>query len=434
MEASLGTALLFGSMLFFIALGLPIAFVLGGMGVLFMWLLAGTQGLFMVVSTAYGKGTDFLLVALPLFILMGNFLEVSGIADSLYGMIHRWVGRFPGGLASGTMVICAIFAAMAGISGAATVTMGLVAIPSMLNRRYDKRLVLGTIASGGALGILIPPSIIAIIYASVTGVSVSKLYSGCMIPGIILAGLFIVYITVRCLIQPNLGPPTEERFTWREKISSLKAVVFPVIIIVLVLGTMYAGICTATEAAALGAFGTAIACAIHRKLTWENVKLASQRSIVISAMCLWIVFGAFCFSRAYSLVGGADLITKIVLGLPIPPMGVIWAMMIIWFILGCFMETAGICLITVPVFMPIVDALGFDPYWFGVLFVVDSEMGLLTPPFGMTLFWLKGVVPPGITLFDIYRSIWPFVAVQGFCLILIMYTPQLALWLPSLMK
>ena len=434
METWLTTTLLFTILIGGIALGLPIAFVLAGIAVIFTLFLWGAQGLLMIVLTGYDKGTDFVFVALPLFILMGNFLEVSGIADNLYEAMYKWTGRIPGGLASGTVIICAIFAAMAGISGAATVSMGLIAVPSMLRRNYDKRTALGTVAAGGALGMLIPPSIIAIIYASLAGVSVSRLFAACMVPGIILAIMFIIYLTTRCLIQPQLGPPTQKRFTWREKFMSLRAVVFPAIIIFLVLGGIYFGIATPTEAAGVGAFGTVIACAFHRKLTWTNVKLAVQRTFSVTAMIMWIIFGAICFSRTYSVAGASELITSVVTGLDVSPLTIIWAMMFIFFVLGMFIETSGICMITIPIFLPIVYTLGFDPLWFGVLFMVNTEMGLISPPFGMTLFWLKGVVPPEITMGDIYRSIWPFVIIQIACLFLMMYVPEICLWLPSILE
>lgn len=433
MEPSLATALLFGSMIILLLLGLPIAFALGGIAVIFTLWMWGTPGLLMIISSTYGQGTSFVLVALPLFILMANFLGVSGIADDLYNTMYHWVGHIPGGLASGTVVACALFAAMAGISGAATVSMGLIAIPSMLQRGYDKRMTLGTVAAGGALGILIPPSFIAIIYASVTAISVGKLFMGGLIPGIMLAVMFIIYISIRCRLNPTLGPPVEERFTWREKFNALRYVAFPLIIIFMVLGSIYFGITTPSEAAGVGAFGAMIACVLHRRLTWANLKTVVQRSLSLSAMCLWIVIGATCFSRIYSAIGASEFITSLVMNLNIPPLGVIWIMMFILFILGMFIETTGICLITVPVFIPIVHALGFDPLWFGILFIVNTEMGLISPPFGMTLFWLKGVVPKGISIGDIYRSVFPFILIQATGLALVVYFPVIATWLPSMM-
>lgn len=433
MEPSVATALLFGSMIVLLILGLPIAFALGGIAIIFTMWMWGQQGLLMIISTTYGQGTSFVLVALPLFILMANFLQVSGIADDLYSTMYHWVGHIPGGLASGTVIACALFAAMAGISGAATVSMGLIAIPSMLQRGYDKRMTLGTVAAGGALGILIPPSFIAIIYASVTAISVGKLFMGGMVPGIMLAIMFIIYISIRCRLNPALGPPVKERFTWRQRFNALRYVAFPLMIIFMVLGSIYFGITTPSEAAGVGAFGAMIACALHRQLTWANIKKVAQRSLGLSVMCLWIVIGATCFSRIYSAIGAADFITSLVMGLNVPPLGVIWIMMFILFALGMFIETTGICLITVPVFIPIVHALGFDPLWFGVLFIVNTEMGLISPPFGMTLFWLKGVVPKGISIGDIYRSVLPFILIQAAGLALVIYFPVIATWLPGMM-
>lgn len=433
MEPWVITIILFGLLVVGLASGLPIAFVLAGIGVIFTLLLWGPNGLYMISSAAYGKGADFVLICLPLFMLMANFLKESGMADDLFGMMHRWLGRIPGGLASGTIIVCAIFAAMAGISGVAAVAMGLIAIPAMLDRKYDKSLAIGTVAAGGALGILIPPSIIAIIYGAAAGVSVGKLFIGGIIPGIILASMFIAYITIRCIIQPKLGPKLTETFTWKEKLTSIKSIIFPLILITLVLGTIYTGICTPTESAGIGALGSLIVCLICRQLNWKTFEKALLDSLKITSMAMWIIFGAACFSHIYTAVGASDFMVDLVGKLNISPMGVIWIMMIIYFILGMFLDPAGECLITVPIFVPIIVNLGFDPLWFGILFVVSTEMDFLTPPFGFNLFYLKSVVPPGITMGDIYRSVIPFVALQFIAMVLVMYFPQLGMWLPSQM-
>jgi len=432
-EPWLVTVVLFSVLIVAILLGLPIAFTLGGIGVIFTLLLWGVGGLGMIASTLYAEGMSFILTAVPLFVLMANFLEVSGIADELYDMMSRWLQRIPGGLASGTVIICAIFAAMAGISGVATVTMGLIAIPSTLSRGYDKQMVTGTVAAGGALGILIPPSIVAILYGSITGTSVGQLFMGGMVPGILLAIIFIIYITIRCLIQPKLAPPSEERFTWVGRMASLRGVIFPVILIVLVLGTIYTGICTPTESAGIGALGSIVCCAVHRKLTWRNVKTATLRTLNITVMCVWIVFGAHCFQAIYIVGGASEFIFGLVGGLSIPPLGIIGIMMFIWLILGMFMDPLGMLMVTIPVFIPIASALGFDPLWFGILFIINCEMAYITPPFGFNLFYMKAIVPPEITMGDIYRSIIPFVICQLACLILVMFFPQIALWLPGTM-
>lgn len=433
MEAWLLTLVFFGSLIVGLFLGLPIAFVLAGIAIVFIALLWGGSGLLLVFSTAYGKGTDFVLVALPLFILMANFLEVSGIADGLYDAMYRWFAGVNGGLAMGTVIICAIFAAMAGISGVATVTMGLIGIPSMMKRGYDKELVTGTVAAGGALGILIPPSIIAIVYGAAASVSIGKLFMGGVMPGILLSILFIIYIAIRCKIQPKLGPASPTQFTWREKISSLKAVIFPLLLIILVLGSIYTGVATPTEAAGIGAFGSLIACALHRSLTWENLKRATLRTVRLSSMCMWIVFGAGCFSHIYIGSGASAFLSSLIVEATIPPMAIIWIMMFIYIILGMVLDPIGMCLITVPIFVPVVAMLGFSPLWFGVLFIVVSEMAFITPPFGFNLFYLKSIVPPSITVADIYRSITPFVFIQFLCLVIVLYLPQIALWLPSMM-
>lgn len=434
MEPWLITLLLFGSLISGLCAGLPIAFVLSGVGVFFTFLLWGPQGLLMISSTAYGKGTDFVLIALPLFLLMANFLKVSGIGDELFGMIHRLLGRLPGGLATGTVIVCAIFAAMVGISGVATVTMGLIAIPAMLKRNYNKSLAIGTVGAGGALGILIPPSIIAIIYGSATGVSIGKLFIAGFIPGILLSLMFIAYITVRCIIQPHLGPPSPEKFSLREKIVSIKGLIVPLLIIILVLGTIYFGICTPTESAAIGAVGSFIFILLQNRLTWAKFTKALFDCFAITCMCMWIVFGAGCFSNIYNALGAPDLLIDLIQSLNPSPIVVIWIMEFIYIILGCFLDPAGICLITVPIFVPIIVFLGYDPLWFGIVFIVNMEMAYLTPPFGFNLFYLKGVVPPGITMSDIYRSVLPFIIIQFICLALVVHFPQLGLWLPNLMS
>jgi len=433
MELWLVTVILFGCLFLGLATGLPIAFVMAGIGVVGTFFMWGPRGLMMIPSFLYEDGMSWILLAIPLFVFMANLMEVSGIAEELYNMMYKWIGGIPGGLASGTIIICAIFAAMAGISGVAVVTMGLIGIPSMLKKRYDKQLVVGSVAAGGALGILIPPSVIAVIYGSITGASVGKLFMGGVVPGIILAITFIVYITIRCILQPKLGPALEEKFTWSEKIVSLRAVALPIILILLVLGTIYTGICTPTESAGIGAFGSLICCLVKGKLTWDNIKTAVWGTMRITTMVIWIVFGASCFTSLYTIGGASEFMMGLITGLPISPMGVIWIMMIIYFFLGMFMDPAGQAMITVPIFVPIVQTLGFDIVWFGILWILNCEMDYLTPPFGFNLFYLKGIVPPSITMADIYRSIVPFVILQFIIMVLVMYFPGLALWLPSQM-
>lgn len=435
MSIELSTALLFISLLLLLALGLPIAFAIGGIAVIFTYFLLGQSGLFLFGGSVFRQLTSFLFAALPLFVFMGHMLERSGIADDLYQMFFVWMGPLRGGLAIGTIFICTLFAAMAGVSAAATVTMGIVALPSMLKRGYNKQLALGCIGAGGALGVLIPPSVIMILYGAFSGESIGRLYAGGIFPGLILAGLFSLYIGVRSFIQKDLAPaiPKEERASWGQRISSLRAVILPILLIVAVLGSIFGGLATPTEAAAVGALGSVLCSAIYRRLTLKALYEAAYRTLGTTCMILWIVVAVTAFTSFYTSAGAQDLIKKILLGLPISPIMLIIAIQVIWFILGCFLDPAGIIMITVPIFVPVIKALGFDPVWFGVLFVVNMEMAYLTPPYGVNLFYLKGVAPPGVTMADIYRSIGPFVALQAVALVLVMMFPQIILYLPNLL-
>ena len=414
-----------------LALGIPIGFALGGVSVLGLLVLMGPDGLYMLFATAYGEVTNYLLIAVPLYIFMANMLGVSSLADDLFHAVHSWFGRLRGGLAMGTVVICALFAAMAGISSVATVSMGLIALPAMLKRGYHKDLAVGCISAGGALGILIPPSIIMIIYGSIAEVSIGQLFMGGVVPGILLTLIFVIYIGVRCYFRPDLGPPVEEFLSFRKKVRTLKGIFLPLLLIASVLGVIYLGVCTPTEAAAIGAAGSLVCCLIYRKLTPRNLYQACIRTLRLNAMVLWIMIGAVSFSHLMSLAGlhthTLDIISKI----QAEPWVILAAMQITFFFLGMFLDPAGVIMITTPVFLPIVNQLGFDPVWFGVLFVINMEMAYLTPPFGFNLFIMKGVVPSEITMGDIYRSIIPFVALQAVCLVVVIIFPQLVLWLPQ---
>lgn len=433
MSIEITTLLLFGALVLFLALGLPLAFVLGGVGMVGCYFLWGSKGLYIAAAQAYGAMGKFTLIAIPLFIFMAMILERAGVAEDLYTMMHRWMGPLRGGLAIGTVLICTIFAAMAGISGAATVSMGLIALPAMLKRKYDKLIAMGSISGGGALGILIPPSVPMILYATLTGESVGGLFAGGVFPGILLSVLFILYIGLRCFLQPNLGPalPKEERANWSEKFASLKAVILPLIIIIMVLGSIYAGVCTATEAAALGVLGAIISAAVYGKLTKFLIKEACYRTANLTAMIVWILIGAYCFTSVYTGTGAHELMGKILLSIPGGRYAILITMQAVFFVLGCILDPAGIIMICTPVFVPVIKSLGFDPLWFGVLFIMNMEMGYLTPPFGFNLFYMKAIAPSEVTMGDIYRSIVPFVALQGVGLAMVIIFPEIALWFPK---
>ena len=435
MSILLVTALMFASMVALMVTGLPIAFSLGSIGLVFGWVLIGPGFLRIAAASAYTLTIKFILVAIPMFIFMAAILERAGIANDLYDMMHHWMGSLRGGLAMGTVVICTLFAAMSGISGAATVTMGLIALPSMLKRNYNKQIALGSIMAGGALGVLIPPSILMILYALFARVSVGRMFIGGVLPGLLLSGLFIAYIGIRCFLQPHMGPgvPREESVGWGAKLTSFKAVLLPVFIIIGVLGSIFTGIATPTEAAAVGAGGAILSAFIYRRLTWQNFKEAIFRTIRLTCMVMWIVLGATVFTAVYSGIGAPELFRNLILDLPVQPMMVILMFQLTYFILGCFLDPTGIIMLTVPIFVPVINALGFNPVWFGVVFVVNMEMAFLTPPYGVNLFYMRGVAPPGVTMGDIYRSIAPFVVLQGIGLVLVLLFPQIVLWLPSLM-
>lgn len=434
MSIELVTILMFASILVLLALGLPIAFVLGALGMVFAIFLWGPVALRLAVSSTFGAMNYFIFVAVPLFVFMANLLERSGIADDLYHMMYQWFGPLRGGLAIGTIAICTIFAAMSGVSAAGTVTMGLVALPSMIKRGYDKQLSMGSIMAGGALGVLIPPSVPFIIYSFFSNTSVGELFLGGILPGLLLSALFMVYIGIRCFLQPTLGPslPPNERSSWKEKLISVRAVILPALLVLSVLGSIFSGIASPTESAGVGALGTIICAAIYRKLNWEMAKDAALRTFTTTGMVMWIAAGAITFTAVYSGVGAVEFIKHTIDALELNPWVIQIAMQLSLFVLGCFLDPTGIMMITLPVYIPLCKALGFDLVWFGVLFVMNMEMGYLTPPFGFNLFYMKGVAPKGITMRQIYDSVWPFVFLQAVGLIIVMIFPQIALYLPKL--
>jgi len=433
MSIELLTIMFFGALLIFLLAGLPLAFVLGGVSMIFLFFTWGPESFYMVAAQTWGAMNKFTLVAIPLFIFMAMILERSGVARDLYDMMYLWFGGVGGGLAIGTVIICAIFSAMCGISGAAVVSMGTIALPSMLRRNYDKELALGCINSGGGWGILIPPSIIMILYALISGESVGRLFAGGVFPGLLLLVLVSSYITIRCIFQPHLGPalPREERGDWKRKMAALKAVLLPIIIVIMVLGSIIGGITTPTEAAAMGVLGALISSLVYKQFSWALMREAAHRTLRLTSMIMWILFGAYCFSAAYHGMGANQLIENMLTHIPGGPWGTIIFIQLVIFVLAMVLDPAGIMMICVPVFLPVVKAHGFDPLWFGILFVINMEIGYMTPPFGFNLFYLKGIVPSNISMADIYRSVIPYTLVESLGLATVMIFPQIAIWLPN---
>lgn len=435
MSIELLTILLFGSLLLVIVLGVPLVFAMGGVGVILTYFLWGPDSVYIIASRAFALGSNFILLAIPLFVFMGAMLEKSGIASGLYNTMYHWMGRLRGGLAMGTVAICAVIAAMVGISGAATVSVGLVALPSMFQRKYHKAIALGCVSAGGALGILIPPSTIMIMIGLFANLSVGKLFLGGVLPGILLATLFIVYIGVRSYLQPNLGPPVpvEERLPMREKLVMLRSLAMPILLVAGVMGSIFTGAATPTEAAAVGVVGSMICAIINGQLTWPNVLDACRGSLRLSAMVMWIIFAASAFTSLYTAMDAQGLVERVLSSLPGGRWGVLIGMQLILFVLGCLLDPGGIVMITIPLFVPLIIKLGFDPLWFGVLFVVNMEMAYLTPPVGFNLFYVRAITPKSITMMDIYRSVVPFVILQAVGLGLCIAFPEIVLWLPNLL-
>lgn len=426
--------LIFVSLLLALFLGLPVAFSCGGIATaacLFVW---GPRGLYSIVTTAYGEMTIFIFLAVPLFILMAEVIHVSGIAKQLFELMYYWMGSLRGGLAMGTVFICAVFAAMVGVSTASTASMGVVTVPPMLTRGYDNRLIAGVVAAGGALGILIPPSVLMIVLGSVVHLSVGKLFLGGVFPGILLALFFIVYIAVISFLRPNYAPAisAEKRVSWRKKLMLLKNLFAPGMLIVGVLGGIYLGICTPTEAAGIGALGAIIISAGMKKLKWNNLDAALKHTLLLTCMVLWITIGAVSLTKILQVTDIINVVQNMVLGWEFNRWIILVGMQIIFFILGMFLDPVGIIMITAPIFFPIVESLGFDPLWFGVLFIINMEMAYITPPFGFNLFVLRGIVQgTGISMRDIYWGIIPFVVCQMICLALMMIFPDVITWLPD---
>lgn len=434
MSIEILTLIFFGLLLVFLMAGVPLTFVLGGVSVIFLYFKMGSVGFYIVASKFWDTMTSFTLVAIPMFVYMAMLLERSGVAHDLYRMMHLWWGGVRGGLAIGTVAICALFAAMSGISGAAVVTMGTIALPRMLERGYDKKLALGAINAGGGWGILIPPSILMVLYALITEVSVGRLFAAGIGPGILLFVLVSIYIGVRSWLQPSLAPalPPEERGSWREKIDSLKAVILPVFIVFIVLGAIFGGFATPTEAAAIGVFGALVASGVHRKLSRHMLHESALQTIRLTALIMWILFAAHAFSTAYTTLGAHDFIQGLMSHIPGGKWGALAFMMVVLLLLGMVLDPVGIMLITLPVFLPVIEAAQFDPIWYGVLFIIMMEIGYMTPPFGFNLFYIKGVAPPGVTMSDIYTSVIPYVIVTLVGVLLIVLFPDIALYFPNL--
>jgi len=441
------TWIMFGSLLVLLMLGLPLAFVTGGLGVVFIYLVGDQMMLNIIPSRIFPMMTNSDLAAIPLFIFMAAMLERAGLIEEMFDVVYKWMGGLNGGLAAATIVASTILAAMVGVIGAAVVTMGIIALPAMLKRHYNPEIALGSIMAGGTLGILIPPSILAILYAVVAQQSVGELYLGAIVPGLLLSGMYVAYVLLRARLNPALGPamPKEERIGLVDKLLLLRRLIAPLVLVFLVLGLLFAGVATPVEAAGIGSFGAIVVATLHGRFSLQALREASVTTVKASAMVLWIIFGASIFVGFYILQGGQSFITDTLLGTGLSPYGILLLMMVLLVVLGMFLDWVGILLLAVPIFVPIIKGLTFDglfglpavpgedvALWFGVLYLVNMQMSFLSPPFGYALFYIRGVCPPEISMATIFRSSLVFLALQTVGLALCVLIPGLSLWLPTL--
>ncbi len=435
MELSLAVWM-FPVLMFCIFMGFPVALSLFGTAFVFALLRWPPDAVAQVLtSKVYDITTSYILAAVPLFIFMGVMLERAGIAARLFDAIHLWTRHLPGGLAVGTVLMCVVFAAASGVLGATESVVGLLAIPAMLKHGYDKGLISGTICAGGSLGTIIPPSIVVVLMGPVASVSVGDLFMGMMIPGLLIAGLYIVYILGLCSIRPSFGPrlpPDAYEPPFLEKlVVTIRALVPPVLLIVSVLGTIMMGMATPTEAAATGAFGTVLLTLFYRKFTFYILKEALVRTLLVTSMILMIYLGGLMFSGVFVATGGMTLIEDLMQSAGLTAWSTVFVILLLAFLAGFVLDMISIILVFIPISVLLMKQFGFDVVWFCILFLIVIQTSYLTPPMAPAIFYLRGISPPEIRLRDMYRGVIPFIALELIALGLVMAYPGLALWLPS---
>ena len=419
----------------FIMLGFPIAFTLMALGVGFGYWAMGDTVFNLVVQRTYSVMANDVLVSIPLFIFMGYIIERANILDKLFKSIQLALGNVPGSLAIATLATCAIFATATGIVGAVVTLMGLLAFPAMLRAGYDVKLSAGVVCAGGCLGILIPPSVMLILYGATAGVSVPKLYAGALFPGLLLASLYMIYVLVRCWLNPSLAPklPKEETdVPWSTVLRALATSFFPLTLLIMsVLGAIFFGLATPTEAAAIGALGSLLLAAAYRSLTFEKVRESVVLTARTAAMVCWLFVGSFIFSSIFAILGGHEPIKNLVTALDLSPTMFLIVAQIIIFILGWPLEWTEIIVIFVPIFLPLLEFFKIDPLFFGILVALNIQTSFLSPPVAMAPFYLKGIAPPHITINEIFSGVMPFLMLVFVALVLVYVFPGIALWLPK---
>ncbi|MBW2102544.1 MAG: TRAP transporter large permease subunit [Deltaproteobacteria bacterium] len=437
MSPELTTILMIAS-LFILLAGFPLAFNLGTVGLVFGLLTTGQAYLYMIpMRVVNGILSQYIIAAVPLFIFMGTMMQTSGVAERAFHILNRWMSGINGGLALATIILAMLFAATTGVVGASETAIGLLVVPPMLQAKYSKSLASGCVCAGGTLGILIPPSIMLILYAPMAGVSVIQMFSGAVIPGILLGTFYIIYVLVVTWFKPEMGPklPTEEQlnfFTKESLILGLKYLLPPISLIVLVLGSIFVGFASPTEAGAVGSIGAILLGLIYRRLTWKEFRENCFVTIRVTSMIIFIAVAASMFTGAFLGAGCGDVITNFLKGLGLGPWGIFITMLLIILFLGMFIDWIGILMIIVPIFSPMLMSLGFDPLWVGLVVCTSLQISFLTPPFAYSIFYLKGI-NVGLELPEMYKGIVPFVGLQVLVVILIIVFPQLCLWLPKVL-
>ncbi|WP_295529950.1 TRAP transporter large permease subunit [uncultured Thioclava sp.] len=419
-----GTVLLFVLLIALLLTGIPLAFVTLLVALIFALGWFGPMAVPLITSRVYSFVSSFVFVSVPMFVMMAALLDRSGIARDLFEAMKLVGGRMRGAVAIQTIFVSVILAAMSGIIGGEIVLLGLLALPQMIRQGYDRKLAIGVICAGGSLGTMVPPSIVLIIYGLTANVSIGDLFSSAFIPGFMLAAFYVLFVIVRVKLNPELAPmPEPDDRPWSEKLKLLKGLVLPVLVIGFVLGSIYGGIASVTEASALGVAGVMLSTLIRRELTFAMLKGAALQTLGTCGMIVWIGIGASALVGVFNLMGGIDFVSALLKGVSDVPIVVILTMMAILFFLGMFLDWVGIALLTMPIFVPIVKDLGYDPVWFGVLFAMNMQVSFLSPPFGPAAFYLKSVAPKDVSLGEIFRSLLPFIAIQVFAVGLLVAFP-----------
>ena len=427
--------IMFGSMLLMLLTGQRVFAAIGIVSTVAALLLWGEGGVEMPFTAAFKLFKWYPLLTLPLFIYMGYVLSESGIADDLYRMFHVWFGGLKGGLAVGTIGLMVVISAMNGLSVAGMAIGATIALPEMLRRGYDKIMITGVVQAGSSLGILVPPSVVLVLYGMIARESVGKLWLAGALPGLMMAALFIIYIVIRCRVQPHLGPTVSEadrNLPMREKLRLLRAGIIPFLIFFFMTGLFVMGFTSLVESSAVGATAATLAALARRRLNRKVMEETIRKTLGISCMFMWIILAALCFGAVFDGIGAARAIeTLFITNWNLTPWEVLIMMQLSYLFMGMFLDDTAMLVIVAPLYVPLVKILGFDPVWYGVLYTITCQIAYMTPPFGYNLFLMRAMAPPEITLMDIYRSISPFVLVMILALVLVMVFPQIALWLPG---